>query len=305
MTAEAPPGTPGGTAPVPDGIRTELVQVATADGVVLHGLLQTPEHPRGAVLMMHGNSSSFYQPFFAHFAERMTALGWAALRANNRGHDVVSRGDAPGSASPRYLGAAFERVDECRHDWAAWIDHLERRGRLPLVVWGHSLGAVKTAYYLARHGDGRVAAAVLASPPRLAHSRLAQGVHAEAIRRQLEEARRLAESGRPEALLPIALPTPFLCSAATYLDKYGPEERYDVVRLLEEVEVPVLVLTGEREVAEDLPFIGLPEAIEELGRRRPRLTHVSIPGADHHYTGRQPLAFERVAEWLAGLGLMT
>ena len=292
---------PGG----PGAVRTELLQVTAADGVVLHGLLQEPERPRAAVLMMHGNSSSFYQPFFTYFAERMLATGWTTLRANNRGHDVVSRGDAPGSASPRYLGAAFERVDECRHDWAAWIDHLEGRNLGPLVVWGHSLGAVKTAHYLARCRDPRVAAAVLASPPRLAHSRLVQGPHAEAIRGQLEEARRLVESGHPETLMPVALPTPFLCSAGTYLDKYGPEERYDVIRLLEGVEVPVLVLTGEREVAEDLPFIGLPEAIGELARRRPRLTHVSIPGADHHYTGRQLLAFERVAEWLEGLGLTT
>ncbi len=286
--------------------RTELVQVSTADGVTLHGLLQEPKRPRGAVLMMHGNSSSFYQPFFAYFAEQMVARGWTTLRANNRGHDVVSRGDAPGSASPRYLGAAFERVDECRYDWSAWLDYLAQGDRAPLVVWGHSLGAVKTAYYLARSDDRRVAAAVLASPPRLAHSLLtAHTAHAEAIRRQLEEARLLVASGRPDALVSVTLPTPFLCSAATYLDKYGPEEPYDVVRLLDQVEIPVLVLTGEREVAQDLPFIGLPAAIEELRRRRPRLAHVSIPDADHHYTGRQPFALSRVMEWLEGLGLTT
>jgi pimeloyl-ACP methyl ester carboxylesterase len=302
MSGEARRSAPGEPS-AGTSVRAELVQVTTADGVVLHGLLQESERSRAAVLMMHGNSSSFYQPFFAHFAERMLAMGWTTLRANNRGHDVVSRGDAPGSGPPRYLGAAFERVDECPYDWAAWLDHLERRGHAPLVVWGHSLGAVKTAYYLAREGDRRVAAAVLASPPRLAHAQLLGTAQAEVVRGQLEEARRLVESGHPEALLSITLPIPFLCSAATYLDKYGPGDPYDVVKLLERVEIPVLLLTGEREVAEDLPFIGLPEAIEELRRHRPRLAQVSIPGADHHYTGRQAFVLDRVIEWLSGLGL--
>ena len=59
-------------------------------------------------------------------AERLRGLGCAVLRANTRGHDGVSTAVTPRGG--RRLGAAYETIDDCRHDVAAWVDFLRQRG---------------------------------------------------------------------------------------------------------------------------------------------------------------------------------
>ncbi|OYV87869.1 MAG: hypothetical protein B7Z73_09455, partial [Planctomycetia bacterium 21-64-5] len=108
---------------------TELVETTTADGIRLHGALFLPEGGpqtdvrRGAVLLLHGAGCNFYgSTLFAGLIPAMTRLGLAALSVNTRGHDAVSTATTPNGV--RMLGAAFEMVDDCRHDVAAWIDWL-------------------------------------------------------------------------------------------------------------------------------------------------------------------------------------
>jgi len=97
---------------VPTNFAVTLVDAVTDDGVRLSGAF-LPAHPQAerfpafdAVLMMHGVGGNFAEPFFRFFAEELSARGCATLRANNRGHDIVSRSGSP--AQP-YLGAAHER----------------------------------------------------------------------------------------------------------------------------------------------------------------------------------------------------
>lgn len=294
-------------------MHVELVETSTVDGVVLVGGYVPPDEsaavPGGAdaVLMMHGNGGNFYHPFHRDLAARLAARGHPVLVANNRGHDVLSQafdpwgrlsapGEAPGGM---YRGTALERIDECRADWDAWLGYLSRRGFDRAVVWGHSRGAVKTAYYLATARDPRVRRAVLSSPPWFSHTRWLASERAEEFRAHLSRAQGHVDAGRPDALLWVTLPTEYVCGAASYLDSYGPADRYDVVRLVEEIRCPVLVTTGTAEVASLFPFRGLAEALDEVCARNDHLTHVSVPGGDHMYTGRRDFVVDRVAGWLA------
>ena len=78
-------------------------------------------------------------------------------------------GDAVAQGGLRQ-GAAYEAVDDCRHDLTAWVDYLKRRAGSRIGLVGHSLGAVKCLYALAREPGLSVACVVALSPPRLSHA---------------------------------------------------------------------------------------------------------------------------------------
>jgi hypothetical protein len=49
------------------------------------------------------------------------------------------------------------------HQYSPWLDFAERGGYRNVARWGHSLGAVKTIYYLAQVPEQRAACAITAS----------------------------------------------------------------------------------------------------------------------------------------------
>src|SRR5712691_9251975 len=120
----------------------ELINVQTPDGV----------------------GSTFYGPsFFDTVGDALVANGTAILRVNSRGHDQAYH------LQQRRLGAAYEVIDDCRLDFTAWLDFAAARGFRRVALWGHSLGAVKTIYFLSVARDPRVICAVASSPPRFVH----------------------------------------------------------------------------------------------------------------------------------------
>src|SRR5258708_29692452 len=132
----------------------DLVQTTTRDGLRLDGIFQSPAAANGSSLavdslcLVHGTGGSFYSStLFDAFAERLLALGCAVLRVNTRGHDLMST--AATSQGGRRQGAAYEVVDECRHDLAAWLEWLRQRAGPRVGLLGHSLGAVKCLSALA------------------------------------------------------------------------------------------------------------------------------------------------------------
>jgi pimeloyl-ACP methyl ester carboxylesterase len=285
-------------------VNVELVRVVTADGVRLDGALRRPAEGAGsrlpfdALIMHHGVGGNFYkESFFDQIAGACLERGCAVLRVNNRGHDL-----AYNSPSGR-LGAAFEIVDDCRRDWTAWIDLAEARGYRRIGLWGHSLGAVKTIYFLAVQGDRRVVRAVASSPPRFSYSAYRARDDRAAFEACYERARRLIEQGEPDGLLAVDVPTSVVLTAGTYVDKYGPEERYDILKHLPKVPIPLLVTIGGLEGQPDAPdrfaFGGLADRVAALAEDLPKLTFELIPGANHFYDGTTAALWSAVVRWLS------
>ena len=295
-------------------MKVELVDVLTDDDLVHTGAFleaaRAVSEVAGidVVLMMHGNSANFYHPFYRYFAERLAELGCPSLRANNRGHDVVHRPVGPRNQvsalaayqeqPAQYFGTAYENLDDCRRDWRAWISYLWDRGYRTVLLWGHSRGAVKTAYYMGMENDPRIRACIVASPPQFSYSRWMRSPQADLFAAHLAEARGWVDKGEPDVLIRVKVPMEYMSGAATYLDKYGPEEKYDVIRHLPKIRCPVLAISGTEEVALRFGFDGLPEGFERVRQTKPDLTPLSVPGGDHLYTGKQDFVLARVLDWL-------
>jgi pimeloyl-ACP methyl ester carboxylesterase len=285
-------------------MKIDLEQVQTDDGLILHGALRRPESgasTTGAdlVIMHHGVGGNFYNPhFFDAMGERLLTSGCAVLRVNNRGHDLAYNSPAG------RLGAAFESVDDCRRDWTAWLDHATNLGFDRIALWGHSLGAVKTIYFLATGGDPRVVWAIATSPPQFSYSDYMARPDGHLFAAYFEQAKRLVAEGQPDAVFPVTIPTTVLLAAKTYLDKYGPEERFDIAKHLPNVRVPILVTIGTKEGAgpespDRFSFLGLADRISALTERHSNLSFQHIEGADHFYTGVTDPLWSVIDNWLA------
>ncbi len=284
----------------------DLIHVTTADGHRLHGALELPtpaqdrssSPPVDAWLCIHGTGSNFYSAStLAGLTPALLAGGAAVLRANTRGHDLISAGPA----ARRLQGSAFERVNESPLDLAAWVNLLKQRGFARIALLGHSLGAVKAIFSLAAESRPDIAALVAVSPPHLSYAHFCESPRAEAFRRQFALAEEHVRAGHGDTLLYVDFPLATYVTAAGYVDRYGPGEQYNVLPLLDRVGCPTLVTYGSAEVQADVAFRGMPEAVQELSTAGRSLQVAVIAGADHIYTGCHDILSGRILSWLARL----
>ncbi|HVU86900.1 MAG TPA: hypothetical protein VHD36_06240 [Pirellulales bacterium] len=281
----------------------DLINVTTEDGLRLDGALRAPAAEArpslgaDAVLCLHGTGSNFYASnMMASLTAALVANGAAALAANTRGHDGISSTNAP--VGRRLQGAAYEIIDACCHDVTAWLALLGERGYRRLGILGHSLGAVKAIYAQVHRAHPDVAWVVAISPPRLSYSGFLDDSRAEEFLRDYGRAHDLVRQGRSRELIEILFPLAYAISAEGFLDKYGPEERYDVLKLIPRVACPLVITYGTAELPTSAAFRGMPEAIAELpgGERRQLFL---VGGADHFYAGMYSELWARIA---LGLG---
>lgn len=284
-------------------MQVELVRANTPDGCTLDGALSRPAAEAttflglDAVALIHGTGGNFYSStFFELLAANLVERGIAALRANTRGHDGIST-LVTAKGAVRH-GAAYELVDDCRNDLAGWITWLQQSVGPRVALLGHSLGAVKCLYALAQAPTLPVAAVMAISPPRLSYSWFCQSDQAAAFLESFRRAEDLVRHGEPQTLLEVKLPLPFVITAAGYLEKYGPDERYNYLNFLAAVTCPTFVLFGGIEVESNMAFQEGPDEVRRLAAKKPHIELELVPGADHFYTGLRAEAWSKINAWL-------
>jgi pimeloyl-ACP methyl ester carboxylesterase len=299
-------------------MHVELVRTVTRDGLRLDGALSLPsphvgEEPgvRGqspeprtlnsepsAAILLHGVAGNFYtSSTFDAVIPALMQHGLAVLSINTRGHDSVF-GASLGNIRRRF-GAAYEVVDDCRQDIAAWIAFLASRGHERVVLIGHSLGAIKALYAQAHERWPQVAAVIAASPPRLSYAAFMIAAESSSFFESFSTAEGLVQEGRGDELFSSKFPFPLLITASAYIDKYGPAERYNILRFAGDLTCPALFTYGSKELEHGgIAFAGLPDALMSLPGAEQRQV-VAIDGADHLYTGLGERLAAEITAWLA------
>lgn len=288
-------------------MNVELVSTTTEDGLRLDGAWRQPptsdkrDLPADAFIFLHGVGSNFYgSSLHESLSAPLLERGAAVLWVNTRGHDGLYTAWVRGR--PRRLGAAYEIVDECRLDLAAWIGLARQRGCRRIGLVGHSLGAIKAVYAQAHAASDAVTCLVAASPPRLSYTVFKEGSQRDTFLEAMTESQRLVEADQPDKLMEVRFPFPLVISAGTFVDKYGPREHYNIVKFVARVACPLLFTYGGIELTQGGDaFAGLPDALTAARRPEQKLDVVTIAGANHVYTDRHAELSEVIVNWLRQL----
>ncbi len=279
---------------------SELSRVRTADGVDLEGLFYRPEERQSnshidAYLLIHGTGSNFYGPgLLETFCQQVVGDGIACLRVNTRGHGIINR-----LMGQRLGGAAYESIDDCRLDIAAWTNYLVDQGFCRIGLVGHSMGGVKAIYSQAREPQSAIDCLVALSPPRFHYARLAADPGSERFRDDFRRATDLCANGHGDRLIHVQQPLSLTLTAQGFLEKYGPDDHYDFVRFAPQLKTPTLILLGTRTVKSSPAFAGLPDDLRGLNESVPNLTFRLVDGANMAYSPEPEIAYRYTQDWLS------
>jgi pimeloyl-ACP methyl ester carboxylesterase len=283
----------------PAGVPVTLVRLQTRDGVALDGVVAEPRRRRDlALIWVHGLGSVFSsgQPLIHELSTRLPAAGVGYFKFNTRGHDVVAGRGA------QMAGAAFERFGDCVKDVRTVIAFARQRGFRRVILAGHSTGANKVLYYMARVRDRRVAALALLGPV----SDIAQEarrIGAGELRRRVARAARLAQRD-PRALVPAAWG---FWSARRYVSLFRPGEAEDVFQYyrangrwsaLRSVRVPIAAIIGGRDEYLDRTPEALLEAFRQNATRARSFSGEIVAGAGHSFVGDERALADVLVRWV-------
>lgn len=290
-------------------MQAELTSVQTTDGLTLHGALyrsSAPPHSKNDLLIfVHGVGSNFYQSSLVRKTIKLFhEQGISILSVNTRGHDFVFAAGRGHSES--WQGSANEIVDECRLDLDAWIRKAGRLGFERIGLWGHSLGAIKVIYSQAMEPSPDIQFMIAVSPSCLSCSFFKTGSRAEEFEQCLSWAKDQIASSNPSKIDEVSFPFRLMMSPRTFVDKYGEEERYNVLKFLPDIAMPTHLIFGQLEVQSDNPaFEKLDKRAAEAIGTHSRVALEVIPDADHYYSGVQSELAHAMLAWINGLDANT
>jgi len=279
----------------------ELARVETADGIWLDGLFEPAvaagSWPFDACLLVHGTGSNFYSSGVLEvFARQARAAGLSTLRINTRGHDGLCMLRGRGGSRPG--GAAHEIIGEAPFDLHAWLDWLVGRGGQKIVLVGHSMGAVKSLLLQAQTPHAAVRRVVAISPPRFHHATWQTHPQGELFREDYRQAAERVARGEGHSFFTARQPLPYVTTAAGYLEKYGPEDRYDFVPQLSRIASPGLLLVGERSERESPAFAETVAVLQHDARLTGRVTVQRVPQADIGYRHDPEAPWRCFQDWI-------
>ena len=279
----------------------DLISVTTSDGITLDGAFfpaatdASRPGPVDAMLLIHGSGGRFYAPATRIMAQDLSQGGYPCLALNTRGHDTVWMDAATGLPQ----GNAFEILDLSRPDLRAGVDFLAENGYQSIGLLGHSMGAVKVTYYAAWEDDPRVRTVIPVSPVRLSYSHYMDSPDAAEFQENLKRADQMESEGRALELMKVNFPITQMFSAASYLDKHGPAERYNLITLAPRIRVPLFTIAGSLETHTRL--IDMAAGLALAAVNSPRAEHLIIDGGSHSLQNRKPEASLAVLNWLGSL----
>jgi pimeloyl-ACP methyl ester carboxylesterase len=268
-------------------MRTELISIPTGT-IPLDGALHLPDTaPTGAVLLFHGNTMNFYTGALRFLPPALTAMGYACLAFNRRGHDILAIRDSRAAE-----GAAFQLTQEGIDDNRTAAQWMKGQGFPAPIIIGHSNGGMLAVPHVVAHPD--TPALILLS----AHGGGPNGVRlssksglmaADRLDELTAQAEAMVAQGRGKDLM-LMPGWWYVITAESFIDRNT--KMPDTLDLAPKITCPVLYLRGDQESAESYPA-------EKFRDRAAGPCKVDIvPNCDHFYKGREDAVIDRVTNWL-------
>jgi alpha-beta hydrolase superfamily lysophospholipase len=133
------------------------LSLPAVDGVEVFYRRWLPDGERRAVVLVaHGMSE--HSGRYARLADVLTDTGYAVYAPDHRGHGRTSSSTGVGRVGPSGMQAVVDDLDRLRAVAAG-----EHAGQ-PLVLFGHSMGALLSQAYVEQHGEGLAGLALSGSP---------------------------------------------------------------------------------------------------------------------------------------------
>lgn len=186
------------------------VQAATKRGPYLDGALFHADGADTIVIGITGIHGNFYSnPFYYVFGDVLTKCHIDFLYAQtNDAFGQIETRDAK-TGKPALIGSYNENFADIDDDIEAWLKFAQEGGYRRLILAGHSLGANKVIYYLARHPDAPCEHFILLSPADVGYL---LKVVSEKEKRIIQA---MMEQGRQSQLLPFPILGWIQCLAST------------------------------------------------------------------------------------------
>ncbi|MFK7768901.1 MAG: alpha/beta hydrolase [Mariniblastus sp.] len=284
----------------------DIVYTMSSDHLRLHGLYRRSDSRLlttttcgsvDAAVMLHGLGGNFYSSrLLNHFSDTLMRLGISVVLANTRGHDMINTSTWGGRS--RSVGAALENVGDAIFDLAGWVDFLVDKGHSDILVFGHSLGAIKSLYSQAHQPHAKIRSIIGLSPTRLSYEKMIESPRGELFRETFQNCTNLVEQKRGDVPIHVPFPYPTWMTPQCYVEKYGPAETYNWMRFIKKVETPALLVFGQKELDGDPAFDGVRGELNTLRSGWNSLTIEEIEEADHFYTSKFEMVDDVVTRWL-------
>lgn len=290
---------------------TELVKIKTRDGVPLCGMLFEPrwqDKSTTTAIWLPGLTDTFYGnlPLSQALAEGLNRHGISFAVFNTRG-SAVAESEKVGPRNRRHkiwLGAAFEKFEDCVHDIKAMLSSMRGRGYGKIFLLGHSTGANKAVYYLSKTGGRGLSGVGLLGP--ISDIPGIKKGFGRKLKVALTFAGKETRAGRDNNLIPAGLSAGGLWSAKRLLSVATagkPEDTfpyYDKKRRFywaSGANLPICVLIGGKDQHADRP-------VKEIYQRfqkeipAPFFSGEIIKNADHGFRGKEKGVAKVLLGWI-------
>jgi pimeloyl-ACP methyl ester carboxylesterase len=270
--------------------KSKLLQVATSDGLYLHGYYVPSVDKKVAVLHIHGFEGNFYENNFVHvLADELEKARIGFLTVNTRGNGRDTDFNTV-NGECRRIGARYELLEDAHIDISSWLKFLVSEGYKEIILQGHSLGTMKVVRYLFE-GElkNKVNRLILLSPFDKKGFMVVQKKNTEKL---LEEAKKMVDNGKGDELI-----TPEFgegtTSYKTFISWYKQDDlgkmfefcspKYDFP-ILKQIEIPTKIIVGS---IDEYFYPTNPEhpeeAMEMLIKNIPNSKGKIIEGAVHSF----------------------
>ncbi len=265
-------------------VGVEMVQLQTADGIKLTGILRRPHtvQNNAGVVMIHGYSGNFYSGIMAFLPETLADSGFATLALNMRDHD---------------RGPKKNRFEDNRYDITIAVDEMARLGYNPIFLFGHSMGTNRVLFYLAATGDTRIKGVLLTGPPGNLFEWNISVFGRESATKVLRQAQELVAGSKGDEWMLINLGPlgKALYTANHVVSLRGPKTVSDPYKNIARIFKPVLIVHG---LADPLANPDVADRLLKSATPGIHVTVVKIPGANHRFSGHQQELVNAVNKWL-------